>query len=811
MTPNSSKRRMKVSLNWLKDYVNIEMDVKALIDLLTMGGLEVESAISLGQGFEKIVVAQIETIRRHPNADRLSLVKAKTSQETFSIVCGATNIREGQKVPLALVGAKLPNGLQIKKSKIRGEVSEGMLCSEIELGLGQDASGIMILDPQAPLGANLGEALGLSDIILDLSVTPNRPDCLSVIGVAREIAALTHQRVKYPNVSSSEEGDEIHHRTSVTLLDPDLCPRYVARLIEGVQVGPSPSWMKNRLEKVGIRSINNIVDVTNYVMMEFGQPLHAFDFDLLEEGRIVVRRAQKGEEFITLDGVKRKLDEEMLMICDGVKPVAIAGVMGGLNSEIRDKTRTVLLESAYFHPMNNRRTSKKLGLETEASYRFGRGVDYGGCLIVANRAAAMIQDLSGGRIVEGAVDAYPHPLKPPSIRFHIPYVNQILGTEIPAQKIKIYFTNLELDIREEDETTWAVTPPTFRGDLEREIDLVEEVARLHGYDQIPATLPKGPPSAEGMSREFLLEQKAKEVFIRHGYFEVMTYSFTNPASLDRFQLPSEEGRRRYVSILNPLTEDSSVMRTTLLPGLIETARYNLSHKNSDLKIFELKTVYLKQEGERLPMEKKVLAGIAMGQESELHWATPPRPVDFYDVKGCLEDLFEGMQIQGVQYQKIDRIPFLHPGKTAELYFQGERLGILGEMHPETSAHFNLPSKVYLFEIDFDLVMKHAKEEKKFYPLPKFPAVVRDLSLVVDEDLETERVEQMIRSFEQPLIREVTLFDVYQGAPVPRGKKSISYRLRYQANDRTLTDDEVNQHHEMIISRLREILKAELRG
>ena len=398
---------MKVSLNWLRDYIEITMEVKDLVDLLTMAGLEVEAAISTGEGFEKVVVAEIKTIRKHPNADKLSLVEVLTDREKFSIVCGAKNIREGQRVPLALVGARLPNGIEIKKSKIRGESSEGMLCSEIELHLGPDATGIMILSSNLPLGANLGDTLGLRDTVLDISITPNRPDCLCVIGVAREIAALTHQKVNYPPLSLSERGEEIHRKTSVTVVDPDLCPRYVARMIEGVKIGPSPSWMSNRLEKVGVRSISNVVDVTNYVMMEYGQPLHAFDFSVLEEGRIVVRRAKEGEQFVTLDGVQRTLDPEMLMICDGRKPVGVAGVMGGLNSEIKEDTKVVLLESAYFDPGGNRRTAKQLGLETEAAYRFGRGIDYGGCLSVANRAAQLIQELAGGRVLEGVVDVYP--------------------------------------------------------------------------------------------------------------------------------------------------------------------------------------------------------------------------------------------------------------------------------------------------------------------------------------------------------------------------------------------------------------------
>jgi len=839
---------MKISLNWLRDYVDVRVGVnpvrnssgalpppgiilksnpakggttdqrsiisngvKELINLLTMGGLEVEAATQTGHGFEKIVVAEIQSIRNHPNAERLSLVEAKTHQEKFSIVCGATNIREGQKVPLALVGAKLPNGAEIKRSKIRGEVSEGMLCSEIELGLGQDASGIMILDPDASLGVSLGEALGLADTILDISITPNRPDCLCVIGVAREIAALTDQRIKYPALSLSDAGSEIHQRTSVTLLDPDLCPRYVARMIEGVKIGLSPHWMRNRLEKVGIRSINNVVDVTNYVMMECGQPLHAFDFELLEEGRIVVRRARKGEVFITLDGVKRVLNEEMLMICDGVKPVAVAGVMGGLNSEIRAETRTVLLESAYFHPMNNRRTSKKLGFETEASYRFGRGIDYGGCLNAANRAASMIQELTGGRGVEGAVDAYPKPIRPNPIPLSIPSVNRILGTEISTQQIKVYLKNLELDVREEGEENLSVTPPSFRGDLEREIDLIEEVARLDGYEKIPLTLPKGPPSSEEMSQELILERKAKDLLIQHGYYEVVTYSFTAPLSLNGLSLSPDDPRRQCLPILNPLTADSSVLRTSLIPGLMETARYNLSHKNVNLRIFELKKVYLPAEGERLPKEVKYLTGLAMGMDGEIHWASSVRQVDFYDVKGCIEDLFEFLQVKGITFDRTKDIPYLHPGKSSKILLGEEVLGVLGEVHPETLSHYEIPGKAYLFEIDFDRMVKDAVEERKFRPLPKFPAVHRDISLVVEDHLEAEKVEEAIRLLEQPFIDEVKLFDVYRGVPVPQGKKSISYRIRYQAGDRTLTDDEVNQYHEKVISRLREVFKAELRG
>jgi phenylalanyl-tRNA synthetase beta chain len=801
---------MKVSLNWIKDYVDIRMELKELINLLTMAGLEVEEATSVGEGFEKVVVADIQSIRRHPNADRLSLVEAKTHQDTFSIVCGATNIKEGQKVPLALVGARLPNGIEIKRSKIRGVTSDGMLCSEIELGLGQDASGIMILPPHVPLGIDLGEALGLKDTIFDISITPNRPDCLCVIGVAREIAALTHQRVKYPGPSLTNRGEEIHQKTSVTILDQDLCPRYVARMIEEVKIGPSPRWMGNRLEKVGIRSINNVVDVTNYVMMEYGQPLHAFDFEFLEEGRIVVRRAKEGEEFVTLDGVKRTLDGEMLMICDGVKPVAIAGVMGGLNSEIKEDTKRVFLESAYFDPAGNRRTSKKLGLETEAAYRFGRGIDYGGCLSAANRASQLIQELAAGRVVEGVVDVYPVPIKSSPIRLSLKKIHQILGTEVSATQVRNCLEDLELEVRGGDEDVLVVAPPSFRGDLEREIDLIEEVARLNGYEKIPPTLPKGPPSSEERSKEFLVERKAIDTLIYYGYHEVITYSFTSPASWDMIGLASDDPRRQHLQILNPLTEDFSAMRTTLIPGLMETARYNISRKNSNLKLFELKKVFLPQEGERLPKEVKFLAGLAMGLERDPHWAFSPRPVDFYDIKGCVEDLLDGLQIKEAKFSKVDDIPYLHPGKASKVVLDHEVFGFLGEAHPQVLGHYEVHEKVYLFEMDFSKLVKWAEEEKRFQPLPKFPAVYRDLSIVADKALEAERVMEAIRAFHQPFVEEVALFDIYQGPPIPEGKKGISYRIRYQANDRTLTDEEVNRYHEKLLSRLKEVFQLDLR-
>lgn len=803
---------MKISLNWLRDYVEIRMELKELIHLLTMAGFEVEEVTSAGEGLEKVVVAQIQSIQKHPNADRLSLTQIKTDRGIFSVVCGAPNIREGQKVPFAQVGSRLPNGMEIKRTKIRGVMSEGMLCSEIELGLGQDASGIMILPAHLPLGVELGEALGLKDTILDINITPNRPDCLCMIGIAREIAALTHQKVKYPIVSLKDNGEEIHEKTSVTILDQDLCPRYVARMIEGVTIGPSPQWLSNRLERVGIRSINNVVDVTNYVMMEYGQPLHAFDFELLEQGRIVVRRANPGEEFVTLDGVRRILDGETLMICDGVKPVAIAGVMGGLNSEIREETQKVLLESAYFEPIGNRRTSKRLGLETEAAFRFGRGIDYGGCLLAANRAALLIQELAGGRVVEGAIDVYPQPIPPRSIRLRVKRISQILGAEISKREVRGYLDNLGLNVQEENEEIFSISPPTFRGDLEREIDLIEEIARLHGYDQIPITIPTRSHSIKGRDKEFTVIRKTMDILTHHGYHEVITYSFTSPSSLDRIALPLEDPRRKHIRILNPLTEDFSIMRTTLIPGLIETACYNLSRKNSNLKLFELRKVFLPQDGERLPKEVKYLAGLVMGLDRDLHWAFAQRSVDFYDVKGCVEDLLDALLIKGVKFDSCSDVPYLHPGKASQIFIGRDVLGVLGEVHPKVLSQYEVPGRAYLFEMDFSKVIHYAREDKRFQPLPKFPAIDRDISIIVDQSLAAEKVIEVVQTLSKSLslIEEITLFDIYQGPPIPKGKKGISYRIRYRADDRTLTDEEVNRYHEKILSRLKDVLPIELR-
>jgi phenylalanyl-tRNA synthetase beta chain len=484
--------------------------------------------------------------------------------------------------------------------------------------------------------------------------------------------------------------------------------------------------------------------------------------------------------------------------------------MGGLNSEIGEETRTVLLESAYFHPVNNRRTSRILGLETEASYRFGRGIDYGRCLAAANRAAQLIQELSGGRGIDGVIDAYPNPIHPKPIRLSVRKVFQILGTEISVKQMKTYLEDLEIHIQEEDKDTLVATPPSFRGDLEREIDLIEEVARLDGFENIPLTLPQGPPSAEERSKEFVLERMAKDILVQYGYNEVITYSFTSPCSLDSIDLAQDDPRRKFVRIMNPLTEDASIMRTSLLPGLMEAARYNLSYKNVNFKLFELKKVYLPREEEKLPKEVKQLAGLAMGMEGDLHWAVVQRPIDFYDLKGCIEDLFGNLQIKGVTFERAEDVPYLHPGKASRIILGGEALGWVGEIHPRVLSHYGMEGNAFFFEIDFGQTVKYAGEGRSFRPLPKFPAICRDLSIVVDDHLETEKAGEAIRMLRQPFIDEVTLFDVYRGTPIPQGKKSISYRIRYQANDRTLTDDEVNQHHEKVISRLREIFNAELR-
>ena len=801
---------MKISLEWLRDYVEVVLPPADLADLLTHSGLEVEGLTEWKASFQGVIVGRLDSFRPLPQSDHLSLCSVHDGSREYSVVCGAPNLRAGERVALAVEGAMLPGGLKIGRTQFQGAFSEGMLCSEKELGLSEEGSGIMFLDPEAPLGLSLDRTLPKEDWVLDINITPNRSDCLCVLGIAREVAALTGKPIHFPVNKKTEKDPAADRLTSVVLERADLCPRYVAKLILGVRIGPSPFWMRRRLEACGVRSISNIVDVTNYVMLEMGQPLHAFDFDRLEEKRIVVRTAAPGFTFTTLDGSGRRMPKDALMICDGKKPVALAGIMGGLNSEVEEDTNDILLESAYFDPMGIRRTSKQLGLNTEASIRFERGIDPNGSLRAAERAADLMAALAGGTVSMGAVDAYPRKIEPLQVPLRVSRVNQILGISINAKEVQTHLNSLQLEVRENGADTFRVTVPTYRVDLSREIDLVEEVARLHGFHRVPVTLPSGRVSPQKKTPMQIGMERARRILTGFGFWEVITYSFISPQVLLDLQISPSDRKGRGLPIQNPLSEEQAIMRTTLVPGLLHTVRSNLHRQNLDLKLFELGRVFFPREPEEQPEEVEFLGGVLSGLREEESWAKVRAECDFFDLKGALEGLFEGMGLSGVQFFHDSRIPFLHPGQACRVHLGEEDIGILGEVNPGVGELFDLKERVFLFELNFQKIVTRMTDRRNFSPLPRYPAVTRDLAVVVDEAVAAGEILQTLWKANEGWIKEIRLFDLYRGNPVPPGRKSLAFRLVYQKEDRTLTDREVNEFHQKLVRLLAREYKGALR-
>ena len=803
---------MLVSLRWLKDYVDVELEPGELADRLTMAGLEVESVSEIRPEFVNVVVAKILSIRPHPGADKLSLCEVTTGDKICPVVCGAKNINVGDIVPLALVGATIPGGYTIKSSRIRGELSEGMLCSEDELGIGEDAAGIMMLPEGLSLGAILTDALDLRDTVFDIGITPNRSDCLSIIGIAREVAAITGKKLKLPGIVFTEAEENIRDITSIDILNPDLCPRYTARIIKDVKVKPSPRWMRLRLEAVGLRAINNIVDITNFVMMEFGQPLHAFDFRFLEDGRIVVRGAQEGEEFVSLDEKERVLRANTLMICDGVKPVAIAGIMGGLNSEVTDDTKTVLLESAYFDPISIRKTSKWLGMSTDASFRFERGIDPEGVVRASNRAAQLIAALSDGKICRNYIDQYPRMIKPvENIPLRVKKVNEILGTKIKAGEIRKTLKSLDMVVDKVDGGSYLVTPPTFRVDISREIDLIEEIVRIHGYDSVSTSLPAVSARSDIRNGEKTVEDKIRTVFTGQGYSEVINYSFTIPDSADILGFKKNDEGRKFVAIKNPLTEDQSVMRTGLVYGLLDTMRKNANAGCFDLRIFEKGKIYIAQKEGELPLEKERIAGLITGARYDDLWHGKELLSDFYDLKGCVENLFDVLMVRDVKFKSGTDVPMLHPGKSCGIFVGDEEMGFIGEVHPEVLEKMDLKRSAQVFELDYDFLATHYTESTFSKEISRFPTSARDVAFLVSKDLEGGRILDLAIGEGKELLEKAAIFDVYYGKGIPEGMKSLALRFTYRSSDRTLTDDEVNKVHDGIVRSIVGLTGAKIRG
>lgn len=790
---------MKVTYNWLNEFVDFDLSASELGDLLTMLGLEVEGVEHLGGDLDEVVVARVIEKNQHPNADKLSLCKVDDGRgELLSVVCGAQNFKQGDTVALARIGAVLPGDFKIKRSKIRGEESFGMLCSEKELGLADESDGIMVLPEELPLGQPLFEALKIKDTVFEIGLTPNRADCLSVIGIAREIAAKLGRKVKYPVVTLPEDGEPVHQKIKVTIQDPSGCPRYAARYISGCSIGPSPVWLVNRLKAVGVRSINNAVDITNLIMLEMGQPLHAFDYSRISGSQIIVRRAGEGEPFFTLDNQERKLTADDLVICDKEKPVALAGIMGGLNSEIADETSDILLESAFFNPPVIRKTGKRLGLHTESSHRFERGIDIEMVPKALDRAAVLIAQLTGGTMANGQVDAYPVPRKQIEITFRPDRANEMLGLHLPSDRMADLFRNLEFSVIPTANGTFQVCIPSFRGDIEREIDLIEEICRLNGFDQIPATLPVAQVVSERPSLHQTLQRQVRDCLVSAGMNEIVTFSFIGPEAADRLLLAADDSRRKSIALCNPLAQEQSVMRTTLLPGLLETAARNMSFRNLDLALFELRRIYWPNNGEEMPREPLFCAGLISGNREEASWCHGTQPVDFFDAKGIVESILELARIEHVCWSPEAPEPFHHPGKAARFSVNGVSLGSVGEVHPVVLHNYAIDYPVFYFELNFEELVRLAGGQKKIVPPSRYPDSVRDLALLLDRDRPIAELIDCVKGLRLKELEEVSIFDLYQGDRIPADSKSVALRLRYRSSERTLTDEEVQKLHQKVV-------------
>jgi len=820
---------MKVSLKWLSEYVDIKLTPQELADRLTMAGIEVQGVQTVG-GWEKMMVGEVTEVNPHPDADRLKLATVNLGAQQLTVVCAAPNIAVGQRVPFARVGAQLIDGhtgekLTLKPAKIRGILSEGMVCSEKELGISDSHEGIMVLPSEAPVGIPLGEYLG--DTIFDLDVTPNRPDCLCLMGIAREVAALTGEEVHFPEVDYQEEEQSIDSLISVDITAPELCPRYCASLVTGITISSSPVWLQQRLRSYGMRPISNVVDITNYVMLEYGQPLHAFDYHKLGGHKIIVRRAKNGETITTLDGEGRTLNKDMLVIADKEKPVAIAGIMGGLGSEVSDETTAILLESANFDHATIRRGARHFQLTSEASLRFEKRLSRELPLVALKRATRLFHELAHGKVAKGVVDVYPGKVKPEGILISAEEVKRLSGLDVSIDEIVRVLTSLGFECRQTSVPSQAlIFGPYWRSDINCAADLVEEVVRIIGYDKIPATrLSASLPEREPVPR-LELREKIRGIMVGLGFQEVLTYSLT---SLEKLRKLSIELEPEALKVANPMTKEQEYLRPNLRAGLLVALAQNQRVEPGGIRLFEIGKVFLPQpvianpsspslrgaqatkqspraENE-LPWEKEMLCALLSGAKSDLSWRGEKGEFDFFDAKRVAENLLGGLGLTAEFKPGSDQN--LSPAESAEIISDGDRIGVLGVLHPRVAQAFELDGVVCLIEIDMEKLLTKPIGQKKYTPIHRFPGVSRDIALIVDEGTSYQQVERIIRSF--PLVTEVILFDLYTGEQIPQGKKSFAIRIGYQSPDRTLTDDEVNQVQQKMLDKLNQELGASLRS
>lgn len=790
---------MKTTYNWLKEYTNVPDAPDALAYRLTMLGLEVEEVISLERSFQGVVVGKVVEKSAHPNADKLSVCRVDVGAEEFTVVCGAPNVAVDQKVPFAKIGAKLPNGVQLKRVRIRGVESAGMICSESELGISSRSEGIMVLENGVQVGADFLDVVGEGDYLIDIDVTPNRPDCFGVLGIAREIATATETPFEKPAVHVAESATPVSQHIKVTIHDSDKCPRYTARYIEKIKVKPSPSWLAERLESIGIRSINNIVDVTNFVMMETGQPLHAFDCDLLAGGEINVRRATDGEEFTTLDDKTHKLHSECLLICDGEKPVAIGGVMGGRNSEVGADTVNILLESAYFDPANIRRTSKFLGLSTESSKRFERGVDPNGAVYALDRAAQLLAELGEGEVAKGIVDKYPKQISPIKISLRPERLRLLLGVAIPVRRIKSILTGLGFGVS--GEKVLEVEVPTFRPDVILEADLVEEVGRVFGYDNIPSDFTAFIDQSEPANASEVITSHLKSTLVALGLSEVVTYDLIGKNDACIFLQEGEP-----VTLLKPLSEELSTLRTSLIPSLLHAACWNINHSNKNIKFFEVGSAFVADK--KTVRENEHIAAVFTGAAGRISWKNKTAAVDVYEVKGCVEQLLTRNKVANWRFEPAGETSTVE--QRLRVLAGKDVLGYLGKLTKAVLNHFSLEQPVFFFDLNLAKVHSALASKVTFSPIPKYPTVNRDIALVLDESIEAGEIIETVRKSGGKLLQNIEVFDVFTGKQVGSGLKSIALNLSFYSLERTLQEQEVEKAMQAVLHSLAKQFSARLR-
>ena len=800
---------MKVGIEWLKEYSDIDVSMKDLSEILTMTGSKVEGYETKGDDIKNVVVGKILEIEKHPDADKLVVTKVDVKDEILQIVTGANNIKVGDIVPIAKDGSELPGNIKIKKGSLRGVESCGMMCSIGELSLTleeypeQIENGIMILpkEYEKDLGKDIVEVLGLREDIIEFEITPNRPDCLSVEGIGRETAVSLGKKYKNPNkdidAMQVAKTDNLEGLT-VSIEAPDLCYRYMARVVKNVKIGPSPDWMKRRLNACGVRSINNIVDITNYVMLEMGQPMHAFDINSISGKHITVRRAKEGERITTLDEQERVLTNEMLVIADEEKAVAVAGVMGGMNSEIEKDTQMVVFESAVFKGGNVRLTAKKLGLRTEASSRYEKGLSPENAQRAINRAVQLVEQLGAGEAVDTLIDVYPTKQEIKNVEFNPERINKLLGINLSREEMTEILNKLEIKV----EGDYCI-PPYYRQDIEQDADVAEEILRIYGYDKLGSTLIEAETTLGGKTEAQKLDDRIKQMLVAKGFSEVYTYGFMNPEELAKCKI--EAGNSLYdstINIKNPLSVDYSIMKTTVVPTMMKVVSSNVAKKNMDLALFEMAKIYQDNTGaiskEELPEERKIITLAMTGRES-----------DFYYLKGIVENILEEANVLRYELVADENESSYHPGRTAKINIGKDTIAILGQIHPSVQENYAIAQNVYMAEIDFEKIVKYAKKEKKYTPIPKYPAVERDIAVTVTEDVEVAQIEKILKSKSKKLLESWKVFDIYRSEKLGKNKKSIAIALIFRDKSKTLTDEEINQVMEQIVEELSKI-GAELR-